>query len=271
MQMNNTRQLQQSLFVDGEKQGYSTPSNSACDRCCSWGDWDVPLGGRSQETRSHIGYARFQSMVEEKKRDYLTARRTDKTFIADGIYSTIKSNGGRFLRKEWWKDGQKHWFELAQDKAMTKIIQALRESSQRMSSKISPGTQQATGNSGKQLQGSSPVGKSSHCAERHFQIQSQYCIHVSQSSLESLQSDHDGRKTVTSTESDEMHRSKTPPEYQCQVPDYSSQEQTLLTSTKHLNTFFFGDTSQLTWDPNVEELVFEEPVSVIRTQGGDRY
>jgi hypothetical protein len=62
---------------------------------------DVLLG-RGSGSNDYEGNVMFRSLVEERKREYLSAvtTREDKNRIAQEIFDQITMNGGRFLKKE---------------------------------------------------------------------------------------------------------------------------------------------------------------------------
>lgn len=86
-------------------------------------DHDVLLG-RGGRTNLHVGNKRFRSVVNERQTEYLEARKCDKVLIARLIVTTIKSNGGRFLKQS---DCGNRWVEVTEKRAQQKTSQALRE------------------------------------------------------------------------------------------------------------------------------------------------
>jgi hypothetical protein len=83
---------------------------------------DVLLG-RGGETNSHVGNRNFRRIVFEHQAEYLAARKKEKAIIARRIVDIIKSNGGRFLKK----DANHFWVDAGLRKAVSKTSQALRE------------------------------------------------------------------------------------------------------------------------------------------------
>ena len=55
---------------------------------------------------------------------YCTAPKGDKGALSRYLCNFVRSNHGRFLRKE---DGDGHWYEVGDEKAVSKCAQALRE------------------------------------------------------------------------------------------------------------------------------------------------
>jgi len=104
--------------------------NSSMIDTSVWGEWDVPLG-RNQQVREHIGNVRFRKLIDKHRPAYQQAgRKSDKTRIAFEIFSIIHSKQGRFLdkkKKSTDANGKQEWFEIEQDKALSKISQALRK------------------------------------------------------------------------------------------------------------------------------------------------
>jgi hypothetical protein len=106
------------------------------------GDWvkeptenDV-LCGRGGSINSHPGNERFRTLVEKRKRVYLTARfKREKRLIANSIVSEIRSlkPPGRFLSRDP-KSGQ--WTDIGDEKARDKTSQALRENAPSLRAEI---------------------------------------------------------------------------------------------------------------------------------------
>jgi hypothetical protein len=106
------------------------------------GDWvkdptenDV-LCGRGGSINSHPGNERFRTLVEKRKRVYLTARfKREKRLIASSIVSEIRSlkPPGRFLSRDP-KSGQ--WKDIGDEKARDKTSQALRENAPSLRAEI---------------------------------------------------------------------------------------------------------------------------------------
>jgi hypothetical protein len=87
-------------------------------------DNDV-LCGRGGSINSHPGNERFRTLVEKRKRVYLTARfKREKRLIANSIVSEIRAIQGRFLQRDP-KSGL--WKDIGDEKARDKTSQALRE------------------------------------------------------------------------------------------------------------------------------------------------
>lgn len=94
---------------------------------------DVPnendvLCGRGGSINSHLGNEKFRTLVEKRKRVYLTARfKREKRLIASSIVSEIRNMDppGRFLAKTGGKNG--YWYDIGDEKARDKTSQALRE------------------------------------------------------------------------------------------------------------------------------------------------
>src|SRR5210317_1434040 len=87
------------------------------------------LCGRGGTINSHPGNEQYRSIVDSKKRVYLTARfKREKRLIATSIVDQIRNMDppGRFLQKD--ADKQK-WFDIGEEKSREKTSQALRENS----------------------------------------------------------------------------------------------------------------------------------------------
>lgn len=83
------------------------------------------LCGRGGSINSHPGNERFRTLVEKRKRVYLTARfKREKRLIASSIVSEIRTLNGRFLQRDA-KTGL--WMDIGDEKARDKTSQALRE------------------------------------------------------------------------------------------------------------------------------------------------
>lgn len=96
-----------------DKQGVKDPATN-----------DV-LCGRGGSINSHPGNERFRTLVEKRKRVYLTARfKREKRLIASSIVSEIRNLNGRFLQRDS-KSGL--WKDIGDEKARDKTSQALRE------------------------------------------------------------------------------------------------------------------------------------------------
>ena len=83
------------------------------------------LCGRGGATNSHTGNVEYRSLVQGHQDGYLHAAKSEKKEIARSIVATIRSRGGRFLRK--CTDGRVGWLEIGDKKAREKTSQALRE------------------------------------------------------------------------------------------------------------------------------------------------
>ena len=97
-------------------------SSSSSDIVSTIVEHDVLLG-RGGETNSHVGNRAFRRIVYEHQAEYLAARKKEKAIIARRIVDIIKSNGGRFLKK----DANHFWVDAGLRKAVSKTSQALRE------------------------------------------------------------------------------------------------------------------------------------------------
>lgn len=89
-------------------------------------DSDV-ICGRGGSINSHVGNERYRTLVEKRKRVYLTAHfKREKRLIASSIVSEIRQLDppGRFLTRDA-KSG--HWKDIGDEKARDKTSQALRE------------------------------------------------------------------------------------------------------------------------------------------------
>ena len=87
------------------------------------------LCGRGGTINSHSGNEQYRSIVESKKRVYLTARfKREKRLIATSIVEQIRKMNppGRFLQKD---PNTQTWFDIGEEKAREKTSQALRENS----------------------------------------------------------------------------------------------------------------------------------------------
>lgn len=98
-------------------------------------DNDV-LCGRGGSVNSHKGNERFRTLVEKRKRVYLTARfKREKRLIASSIVSEIRGLNppGRFLARDT-KSGL--WKDIGDEKARDKTSQALRENAPSLRAEI---------------------------------------------------------------------------------------------------------------------------------------
>src|SRR5210317_1377661 len=87
------------------------------------------LCGRGGTINSHPGNEQYRSIVDSKKRVYLTARfKREKRLIATSIVDQIRNMDppGRFLQKDADKQT---WFDIGEEKSREKTSQALRENS----------------------------------------------------------------------------------------------------------------------------------------------
>ena len=85
------------------------------------------LCGRGGTINSHPGNEQYRSMVDSKKRVYVTARfKREKRLIATSIVEQIRSMDppGRFLQKDM---NSKTWVDIGVEKSREKTSQALRE------------------------------------------------------------------------------------------------------------------------------------------------
>lgn len=86
------------------------------------GSNDVLLG-RGGATNTNLGNRRYRTIVADHQAEYLRARKKDKILIAREIVSIVKSNGGRFLKR----NSADVWTEVTDRRATEKTSQALRE------------------------------------------------------------------------------------------------------------------------------------------------
>ena len=84
-------------------------------------DKDV-LSGRGGGTNNHPGNKEFRSLVDQYRSEYVLSKKWAKREIARNIVASIRSNGGRFLKKEGYG-----WRDIGDQKAGEKTSQALRE------------------------------------------------------------------------------------------------------------------------------------------------
>jgi len=84
-------------------------------------DKDV-LSGRGGGTNNHPGNKEFRSLVDRYREEYVLSKKWAKREIARNIVASIRSNGGRFLKKEG-----SEWRDIGDQKAREKTSQALRE------------------------------------------------------------------------------------------------------------------------------------------------
>ena len=84
-------------------------------------DKDV-LSGRGGGTNNHPGNKEFRSLVDQYRSEYVLSKKWAKREIARNIVESIRSKGGRFLKKEG-----SVWHDIGDQKAREKTSQALRE------------------------------------------------------------------------------------------------------------------------------------------------
>lgn len=84
-------------------------------------DKDV-LSGRGGGTNNHPGNKEFRSLVDQYRSEYVLSKKWAKREIARNIVESIRSKGGRFLKKEG-----SMWRDIGDQKAREKTSQALRE------------------------------------------------------------------------------------------------------------------------------------------------
>lgn len=97
------------------------------------------LGGRGAPIIDNEGNHRFRKIVAGRRAEYFAlSRRQAKDRIARQIVTTVRSRGGRFLKKLddndqvrslGVKKGDNVWIELDEDTVLTKVKQALRDKS----------------------------------------------------------------------------------------------------------------------------------------------
>jgi hypothetical protein len=80
------------------------------------------LSGRGGGTNNWSGNKFFRRLVENSRSEYVLSKKVEKRAIARGIVMTIRSKGGRFLKKEG-----SFWRDIGDSKAREKTSQALRE------------------------------------------------------------------------------------------------------------------------------------------------
>lgn len=84
-------------------------------------DKDV-LSGRGGGTNNHPGNKEFRSLVDQYRSEYVLSKKWAKRQIAKNIVESIRSKGGRFLKKEGGV-----WYDIGDQKARENTSQALRE------------------------------------------------------------------------------------------------------------------------------------------------
>mmetsp|Transcript_7062 Transcript_7062/g.12670 ORF Transcript_7062/g.12670 Transcript_7062/m.12670 type:complete len:534 (-) Transcript_7062:229-1830(-) len=91
------------------------------------GPQDV-LCGRGGLTNHHVGNQHFRNLVTQHRTPYALARKRDKAAIAQSIVRIVQETGGRFLNKEAPMGATEEvWVQVADQKAVDKTKQALRE------------------------------------------------------------------------------------------------------------------------------------------------
>jgi hypothetical protein len=86
---------------------------------------DDVLCGRGGETNHHPGNVQYRSLVKAFQKLYIESKRRDKPKIAQCIVYTIRSVGGRFLKRT--DPSVNGWVDVGNTKAREKTSQALRE------------------------------------------------------------------------------------------------------------------------------------------------
>ena len=93
-----------------------------------YNDADV-LAGRGGSINVHPGNIKFRMLIDQRRREYLQARKTVKPQINKSIVNIIRRKyGGRFLKRE--SDGL--WYEIGDDRAQEKVGQAFRQKAPEM-------------------------------------------------------------------------------------------------------------------------------------------
>jgi hypothetical protein len=90
------------------------------------GQRDV-LCGRGGRINTHPGNVTLRELVSLRQLEYLseTTKKLDKAYIAAEIVATIRAQyGGRFLRQN---AEDQYWYEIGDERAVRKVLQALRE------------------------------------------------------------------------------------------------------------------------------------------------
>jgi len=87
---------------------------------------DVLLG-RGSVIQNHLGNRKFRSLISRYSLDYTCAKKNDKQFIAMQIIREVRLSFpvGRFLKRD---PTGNHWYEVDDQEATTKTLQALRDS-----------------------------------------------------------------------------------------------------------------------------------------------
>jgi len=107
-------------FEDLQNQAVVPPS--AIPMTAELHEKDV-MCGRGGKTNTFIGNLRFRQFVKSHQPKYLLCRRREKPLVAKYIVSTIRKQGGRFLKKK--PNGG--YSEIGDEQAIAKTLQALRE------------------------------------------------------------------------------------------------------------------------------------------------
>ena len=106
-----------------ERQGTLSSIDIAYILTTTPSDLDV-LCGRGREACAHVGTKRYQEMISQYYHEYQNAEcNKEKTDIIKNIISSIRKDGGRFLRKDE-KTGI--WDDICDEKAHEKVSNALR-------------------------------------------------------------------------------------------------------------------------------------------------
>jgi hypothetical protein len=90
------------------------------------GQQDV-LCGRGGRVNTHPGNVTLRELVSLRQLEYLseTTKKLEKAYIAAEIVATIRAQfGGRFLRQN---PEDQYWYEIGDERAIRKVLQALRE------------------------------------------------------------------------------------------------------------------------------------------------
>lgn len=85
------------------------------------------LCGRGGRINTHPGNVALRELVSLRQLEYLSERtkKLDKAYIAAEIVAAIRAQyGGRFLRQN---SEDQYWYEIGDDRAIRKVLQALRE------------------------------------------------------------------------------------------------------------------------------------------------
>ena len=85
------------------------------------------LCGRGGRINTHPGNVALRDLVSMRQLDYLSneTKKLDKAYIAAEIVAEIRTqHGGRFLRQ---KPEDQTWYEIGDERAIRKVLQALRE------------------------------------------------------------------------------------------------------------------------------------------------